>query len=136
MSLLTYHCRTKFYSKWTLIYEITWYDTGVYIYLNINRISANANRTLGFLKRNIKTKHTCIRTAAYTTVVRLKVEYAYSVWSPYTRVSINNQWRAVRWTIKNYSSYATVTQMQNNLGWRTLMDKRVDARLILFYRIV
>ena len=31
---------------------------------HINQITANANRTLGFLKRNIKTQYTGIRTAA------------------------------------------------------------------------
>ena len=54
---------------------------------------------------------------------------------PYTQASINKiemvQRRAVRWVSNNYSSYASVTQMQNNLGWRTLEDRRADARLIL-----
>ena len=43
---------------------------------HINRISTNANRTLGFLKRNIKTKNIAIRTAAYQILVRPQVEYA------------------------------------------------------------
>ena len=50
---------------------------------HINRITANANMTLGFL-RNIKTQHTGIRTAAYSTLVHPQVEYASPVWSPYT----------------------------------------------------
>ncbi|MEW8545052.1 MAG: hypothetical protein AB2693_16125, partial [Candidatus Thiodiazotropha sp.] len=37
---------------------------------HINRIFTNANRTLGFLKRNIKTKNNAIRTAAYQTLIR------------------------------------------------------------------
>ena len=36
-------------------------------------------QTLGILKRNIKTKNTAIRTAAYQTLVRLQVEYTSTV---------------------------------------------------------
>ena len=49
----------------------------------INRISTNANRTLGFLKRNIKTKNTAIRTAAYQTLARPQVEYASTSMEPF-----------------------------------------------------
>ena len=74
---------------------------------HINRISTNANRTLGFLKRNIKTKNTAIRTAAYQTLVRPQVEYASTVWSPFTQPYINKiemvQRRAVRLVNSNYS---------------------------------
>ena len=79
---------------------------------HINRITANAKRTLhvGFLKRNIKTQYTDICTAAYSTLVRPQVEYPLL--------------------------YAIVTQMQNNLGWRTPEDHRAVARHILFYKIV
>ena len=36
---------------------------------HINRISTNANRTLGFLTRNIKTENIAISTSAYQTLV-------------------------------------------------------------------
>ena len=41
--------------------------------LHINRVTANASKSLGFLKRNIKTKHPGIREAAYKTTVRPQV---------------------------------------------------------------
>ena len=110
---------------------------------HINWIAANANNTLGFLKRNIKTQHTGIRTAAFSTLVRPQVEYASPVWSPYTQIYMYVhklemvQRRAICWVSNNYSSYASVTtQMQNNLGWHTLEDRRADAPLILFNKIV
>ena len=53
----------------------------------INRVTTNASKCLGFLKRNIKTKHSGIRKTFYKTTVRQKVEYASSVWSPYTKKS-------------------------------------------------
>ena len=55
---------------------------------HINRITANASKSLGFLKRNIKTKHSGIREAAYKTVVRPQLEYASPIWSPYTKKDI------------------------------------------------
>ena len=52
---------------------------------HINRTTANASKSLGYLKRNILTKNPAIREAAYKTIVRPQVEYASSVWSPYTK---------------------------------------------------
>ena len=107
---------------------------------HINRISTRANRRLGFLKRNIKTKNTAIRTAAYQTQVRPQVEYASTVWSPSTQTYINKiemvQRRALRWVNSNYSTYTSVSSMTDSLGWRSFEDRRADARLILFYKIV
>ena len=48
---------------------------------HINRISSNASKSLGYLKRNILTKHPGIREAAYKTIVRPQLEYASTVWS-------------------------------------------------------
>ena len=44
--------------------------------------------------------------------------------------------RAARWVKGNYSPYESVTQMKQELGWRTLEDRRADTRLILFYKII
>ena len=46
------------------------------------------------------------------------------------------QRRAARWVTHDYSSYSSVTQMINTLGWRSLEQRRADARLIMFYKIV
>ena len=43
--------------------------------LEVNRISSNAYKSLAFIKRNIKTKHACVREAAYKTTVRPQLEY-------------------------------------------------------------
>ena len=107
---------------------------------HINRATANASKSLGYLKRNILTKNPAIREAAYKTIVRPQVEYASSVWSPYTKKDINKiemvQRRAIRWTQNSYSSYASVTQMQNQLGLRTLEQMRADARVIMLFKII
>ena len=107
---------------------------------HINNITSTANKTLGFVKRNVVTKNKDIKTMAYNSLVRPKVEYASAVWSPYTKENINKiekvQRRAARWVSNDYSSYSSVTDMLSNLGWRSLENRRTDTRLAMFYKIV
>ena len=49
---------------------------------NVDRITGNANRTLGFIRRNIKTKMSKVRETAYHSLVRPQLEYASAVWDP------------------------------------------------------
>ena len=106
---------------------------------HINRITNNSNRTLGFLKRNINTKHEKVKSLAYKTLVRPQLEYASSVWSPYSQVNTHKlemvQRRSVRWVKQDYSRYSSVTDLQNTLGWSTLEKRRLDSKLVLFYKI-
>ena len=104
---------------------------------HINNITSTANKTLGFVKRNVVTKNKDIKTMAYNSLVRPQVEYASVVWSPYTKDNINKiekvQRRAARWVTNDYSSYSSVTDMLSNLGWRSLENRRTDTRLAMFY---
>ena len=51
---------------------------------HIDRITGNAHKTLGFLKRNIKTDMSCVyREAANTILVRPQLEYAAAIWDPH-----------------------------------------------------
>ena len=52
---------------------------------HIDRITRNANRTLGYIRRNIKTKNQKVRETAYNTLVRPQLEYAAPVWDPFTK---------------------------------------------------
>ena len=107
---------------------------------HINNIISTANKTLGFVKRNVVTKNKDIKTMAYNSLVHQQVEYASAVWSPYTKENINKiekvQRRAARWVSNDYSSYSSVTDMLSNLGWRSLENRRTDTRLAMFYKIV
>ena len=68
---------------------------------HIKEILSKANRTLGFVKRNVKTKNQPVKELAYKTFVRPKVEHASTVWSLYTDKHIDQiemvQRRAARW---------------------------------------
>ena len=74
---------------------------------------------------------------ACKTLVHPLVEYSSSVWSPYTKSNIARlemvQRRAARWTLSEYSTYASVTQILQSLGWRSLEQRRSDSQLCLFY---
>ena len=59
------------------------------------------------------------------TLVRPQVEYASTVWSPFTKVNSDKvemiQKCAARWVTSNYSPYESVTGMMQDLSWRSLI---------------
>ena len=104
---------------------------------HISKIISTANRNLGFVKRNVKTKYKEIKTLAYNSFVRRHVEYA----SPIQRkTSRKSRWfsggLAARWVTNDHSPYSSVSNMLSYLGWRSLENRRYDARLITFYKVV
>ena len=108
---------------------------------HIDRITASANRTLGYIHRNIKTKNQKVRETAYNTLVRHQLEYSAPIWDHTQEKRHPANWkkiqrRAARWTTSDYDTRSSVTAMLNRLGWRTLEQRRADARLCLFYKIV
>ena len=75
---------------------------------HIDRITGNANRTLGFIRRNICTKLPKVRETAYNTLVRPQLEYASPIWDPSSKKNILQiekiQRRASPWTTSNFST--------------------------------
>ena len=107
---------------------------------HINQVTSKATRTLNFVKRNLPTRNPNLREFAYQALVRPQLEYSSSVWSPYTEQNIGQiemvQRRAARWVKHDYSTYSSVSNMISQLGWRSLENRRSDARLLMFYKIV
>ena len=52
---------------------------------HVNNVVNKGNRSLGFLKRNIRIKSHDLRSKAYKAIVRPTLEYASSTWDPYTK---------------------------------------------------
>ena len=46
------------------------------------------------------------------------------------------QCRAIRWTLNNYSPHSSATEMQHELGWSSLEQRRCNARLVMLYKII
>ena len=101
---------------------------------HVDRVNANVNRTLVFIRRNIKTKMSKVREATYN-----YLEYALAARDPHMRVRISQieqvQRRAACWTVRNFDRHSSVTEMVQQLGWRSLEQRRADARLVCFTRL-
>ena len=54
---------------------------------HIDNIRKNASRTLQFLKRNLRISSSEVKTQAYQSYVRPRLEYAASVWDPFTKTN-------------------------------------------------
>ena len=52
---------------------------------HINNITARANQSLGFVKRNVKTRSRLIKTKVYKALVRPRLEYCSTVWDPHSK---------------------------------------------------
>ena len=96
---------------------------------HIDHITAKANRSLGFVKRNLKRCPENIKEQAYKSLVRPHLEYASTVWPPHQKHQIDKleavQRKAARF-IKNCWSreQGTVTKLLADLKWDTLQVRR------------
>ena len=74
---------------------------------HINNICTKANRTLGFLRRNLFSCPQDVKEAAYKGLVRPVLEYGSSVWDPHTKCLQEElekvQNRAARFVTRNYT---------------------------------
>ena len=69
---------------------------------------------------------TDVKSKAYITLVRPQLQYACSVWNPYTKRNIHQielvQYKAARFVFRDYSNFSHVTPMLKQLGWDPLND--------------
>ena len=107
---------------------------------HINHTVSKANRTLGVVRRNLKQCPRDIKAKAYSSIVRPKLEYAASVWDPFTDTNVNAleavQRRAARFVCNTYSRDASVTSLLTQLQWPSLAQRRAQSRLAMLHRIL
>ena len=102
---------------------------------HVNHIVSKANRTLGFVKRNLYSCPRHIKESAYKTLVRPLLEYSSAAWDPHTHILIDRiemvQRRAARFVCNDYTSRTEgcVTNMLNQLKWPSLEIRRKAHRL-------
>ena len=73
--------------------------------VHVDRVATTANKTLDFIRRNIKTKSPRVREMAHQSLVRPQLEYASPVWDPNTKEQTHKiemvQRKAARWTMND-----------------------------------
>jgi hypothetical protein len=57
---------------------------------HIQQTAAKANKSLCFIRRNLKEQSQTIKERAYQTLIRPKLEYCCTVWDPHTKENINS----------------------------------------------
>ena len=100
---------------------------------HINSICGKANKTLGFLRRNLNIGSTTVKQNAYNSLVRPIVEYASTVWDPYTQKDIHTlemvHRRGARYVCSQQGNRSSVDSMLDTLKWKSLQHRRRDAQL-------
>lgn len=106
---------------------------------HINNITAKANSTLGFLRRNLQVGSREIKSHAYQALVRPTLELCSSVWYPSNKDAIYKiemvQRRAARYVTGRYQRRSSVGDMLSELHWKTLEERRQNQRLAMMYKI-
>ena len=105
---------------------------------HITNIISKASKNLGFLKRNLQSNVPSVKERAYKALVRPILEYAPTVWDPYTLENINRvemiQRRAARYVLNQYGRRSSVNAMLKELKWPLLETRRKVSRLCMLYK--
>ena len=79
-----------------------------------------ANRTLGFLRRNLKIGAISVKELAYKALVRPLLEYSCTVWDPFSQKDVSKieavQRRAARFVINRHRNTSSVGEMLQTLN--------------------
>ena len=112
--------------------QITWGQ-------HVSEISTKATKTLGFLRRNLAFAPRSTKEVAYKTLVRPKLGYATPIWSPHSKLQINQiekvQRTAARWTYRRWRNTSSVGEILDELEWPSLEARRDQSFLLLFHKI-
>ena len=106
---------------------------------HVSNVCTKANRTLGFLRRNLYSCPQEVKEAAYKGLVCPVLDYGSSVWDPPGVVLQEElesvQKRAARFVTGNYNyETGSMTGILEQLKWESLKKRRKDNRLILLYK--
>ena len=107
---------------------------------HINSIVKKGNSVYGFLQRNLRNCPISVKATCYQTYLRPVLEYASVVWSPHYQLDIDKlemvQRRSARFVLNKKDRYDSVTEMLSFLGWPSLQSRRIEAKLVMLYKII
>lgn len=101
-------------------------------------VTDNANRTLGYLRRNFSSAPSSLKLNLYKTLVRPKLEYVCAIWDPaHTNLlpSLESIQKRTPVLFSNYSRHSSVTSMIKTLDLPDISLRRKYSRLCLLHRI-
>ena len=105
----------------------------------VSNICTKANRSLGFLRRNLAAYPPDVKESAYKGLVCPILENGSSVWDPQS-IPLQDelekvQKRAARFITGNYPyETGSFTGILEQLKWESLKKRRKDSRLIMLYK--
>ena len=115
----------------TVSSDLRWHE-------HVNNVSAQATKTLSFIRHNVYCCPPYIKATAYISVVRPHLEYAAAAWDLYLVGDCKQlekvQRRAARFLKRDCRSTASVSSLISQLGWQSLSDRRRNSRLSLMYK--
>ncbi|XP_065296698.1 uncharacterized protein [Dermacentor albipictus] len=106
---------------------------------HITFIINNANRMLGYIRRNFSKAPSSLKLLLYKTLIRPKLEYAASIWDPHHENLIHSlemvQNNSVRFILSNYNRTASISSMKSSLNLPSLASRRKAFRICLFHKM-
>ena len=107
---------------------------------HVKQITNKANSVHGFLRHNLYSCPMSTKINCYKALVKPVLDYAATVWSPYTQKNIDMveqvQRCAARFIFNNYFRLASVNEMLTDLNWATLSHSRKEQKAVMLYKIV
>ena len=105
-----------------------------------NYVYNKSNFMLSFLERNLSGCPSKVKENCFNALVRPILEYSCSAWDPYRQNQIDKleliNKRAARFITGNYTrEHGNTHKNFETLGWCSLRERRLKAKLTLFYKI-
>ena len=106
---------------------------------HVSNVCTKANKTLGFLRRNLSSCPQDVKEPAYKGLVRPFLEYASPVWDPHGIVVKEElemvQNGAARFVTRNYNfETGSMTSILEQLGWESLHKRRKGSKLVMLFK--
>ena len=103
-----------------------------------NKVKKRATQTLGLVQRTLHAAPRACKEMAYKTLVKPKLEYATTAWSPQTSGKIKQlesvQKKAARFVTRQYSREVRGDKIVQDLSWDTLETRRAAKSSIPLVR--
>ena len=107
---------------------------------HISKITSKANKVSSFLLRNLKGCPQSVQVQCFKSMVRPILEYANTVWDPYTQKHIDIlervQKRAARRIVGDFRRSTSATNLTACIGLEPLQQRRKITKLVTFFKVV